>query len=130
MTCHACTLEVKESIAIFINESDNIHDERIVAGQLPDPAITETWCMNCDQERAVCTCEEEYLPIDMLQMAMWESAVEIYEINSKCENCIFVYSHECEPMREWMKQWVDNSMMDEPEREMKKLSGCDKYRSL
>lgn len=124
---------MEESVAVFRNEyehNENIHDERILAGELPDPEITETWCMNCDQEQLQCECEGNYLPFDMVQMAMWENSVEIYEINSKCENCIFVYSYQCTPMRAWMKEWVENSFVDEPEQKMKKISGCDNYRSF
>lgn len=139
--CAACASEkrayypIDESTDIFMGHYPHGTDTYIETvtknlPDLPDLAVTETWCLNCDMGQKDCGCQEDYLPLEIVQVQMWDDGIEIYETGSKCENCVFVHSHECGPMREWLGKWVHSGGNETKGKSSKKLSGCEEYRSI
>lgn len=87
--------------------------------------IDHLHCIQCDAPEDECECGKLYVAFDEALLHVINSGVDIYDPASLCDNCIFAFSPRCEPLRGWLRTWIEDREAVENEQ----LTGCENYRS-
>jgi len=136
--CHICGHElempitVPESYLTELEEQDNYVRRETNPDDDPMDIFREVqpssaWCLGCEQKQGcTCTSESDKLPLMEVQEDVFDAHVDAYDPSAICDNCIFVFSGDCEPYRKWLIDWA----LIGPDPDKEKISGCDQYRSI
>ncbi len=82
-------------------------------------------CIQCDSPFDECGCGMLYLSFDEALMDVFEAGVDAYDPVGACDSCVFAFSPHCQPLRGWLRVWIENRERVEDQQ----LTGCEDYRS-
>lgn len=134
--CHICDTRLESNLSeddlfgIYGHNSDDDPLGVFVANQKMGTdtqlKLTAHMCIMCDSEGSQCECDiSSYVSFDEALTMTFAENIDVYDPQGACDTCIFSFTPDCVPLREWLRDY----MINPTDIEDTKLTGCEQHRS-